>query len=275
MRPATRPRPGGSATTPAVVSNYCTPAPARPYDVRRCVHRPPPTQLEPPGVEAMSKPSFAGRTLVRGVHPAQPAAVVAPAAAAGRPGQPDRPAHRAPPAQPHRHAHARPEHPARAGHSRPVPAPRREVPHPRRLVQRPRRPRHGDDRHPVRPQRRARQGLPRADARADGAQPPHDQPHADAARPTSRRPPPSTSWQRPGSSSRPTTGSPTTASPTTTSRSPCRRATPGTRTRCGSRARAPTHTRTEHDAAPAPDLHQPGLPLVGLVRHLRQLAGAA
>ena len=35
------------------------------------------------------------------------------------------------------------------------------------------------------------------------------------------------------------------------------------------------HTRTEHDAAPTSDLHQPGLPLVGLVRDLRQLAGAA
>ena len=120
----------------------------------------------------------------------------------------------------------------------------------------------------------ARQGLPRGDARADGAQPAHDQPHADAAD-SSRRRPRSTCWPPPGSSSRPTTGSPTAATTTSTSRSRCRRATPGTRTRCASRARCPT------TPAPTRDQHLPPTYINRLthwwdcLEHLRQLRGAA
>ena len=198
---------------------------AGPYDVRACVHRPRLPWLDQPGVDSMSKPSFAGRTLDLRVHPAQPPPPVAPAAAPGRPGQPDRAAHPAARGEPRRQQDARPEHPAPGRHARPVPAPERSLPHAGRLLQLPRGPRHGDGGHPVRPQRRPRPGLPGGVAGPDRAQPAHDQPHPDAARRRSRRRPRSTCWPRPGSSSRPTTGSPTAARPRTTSRSRCPRAT--------------------------------------------------
>ena len=165
---------------------------------------------------------------------------------------------------------ARPERPARGR------SPSTSAPHlagrfrtPRRLVQRSRRPRHGDDRHPLRPQRR------RSTRRFPKSMPGLMEPNPHTISRTlmrrdrhSPRPPPSTCWRPPGSSSRRTTGSRTTASPKAASSrsSTCPTATPGTRTRCESRAAAPTTRAPERRRAPAADVHQPGLALVGLPR---------
>ena len=104
-----------------------------------------------------------------------------------------------------------------------------------------------------------------------GAQPAHDQPHADAARARSRPPPRSTCWPPPGSSSRPTTGSPTTASRTSGLEiQPARgHAWHENPMRIPRTPRRP-HPRPSRQG-PAADLHQPALALVGRLGHLRQL----
>ena len=138
--------------------------PERPYDVLRCVERPPPTRFEPTGVQAIAGPWFRRSHPGEHVHPPQPADGLAPASAPGRTGQPARVSHSAPRRESARHAH--PGANAHAGgHAGAVPV-WRAVPHAGRLVQRPERSGHGHGGHAVRAQRAAQARLPGADARA-------------------------------------------------------------------------------------------------------------
>ena len=144
--------------------------------------------VEPLGVAAHGQAIVRRSELRRRVQPAQPAKALAPVAAAGGPGEPHRAAGRAAPAQPDRHPHARPDTrreavtldqcPHLAGRYRTADGSYNAL----------------DD--PDMGMAGSRFGrnvaldkaVPGADARADGAQPAHDQPHADAARRPSRRP---------------------------------------------------------------------------------------